>query len=422
MSKKIQAIRGMNDLLPKDSDLWAFVERTIADLFISYGYKNIRTPVVEKTDTFCRAIGQATDIVEKEMYSWHETNGDSLSLRPEGTAGCVRMMIEHNLPREGIQKVFYQGAMFRHERPQKGRYRQFHQVGLEVFGAPNAKVDAELMMITHSLWQKLGLKNVTLEINTLGSSEARESYREILVEYFSAHKDQLDEDSLRRLETNPLRILDSKNKDMQALINNAPKLMEHLDEESAQHFDQFKDYLDILNIDFVINTRLVRGLDYYNRSVFEWTTTDLGAQGTICAGGRYDGLVEKMGGKPTPAVGLAIGLERLILLLEEQKIAITNQQLAIYIITPNEQAQLKSMQIANTLHEAIAGAIIYNDITLGSFKSQFKKADKADADFALILGEEELNNNQVSIKPLKSQEQQQTLSLDEAIKYFKDYT
>jgi len=422
MSKKIQAIRGMNDLLPKDSDLWVFVERTIADLFISYGYKNIRTPVVEKTDTFCRAIGQATDIVEKEMYSWHETNGDSLSLRPEGTAGCVRMMIEHNLPREGIQKVFYQGAMFRHERPQKGRYRQFHQVGLEVFGAPNAKVDAELMMITHSLWQKLGLKNVTLEINTLGSSEARESYREILVEYFSAHKDQLDEDSLRRLETNPLRILDSKNKDMQALINHAPKLMEHLDEESAQHFDQFKDYLNILNIDFVINTRLVRGLDYYNRSVFEWTTTDLGAQGTICAGGRYDGLVEKMGGKPTPAVGLAIGLERLILLLEEQKIAITNQQLAIYIITPNEQAQLKSMQIANTLHEAIAGAIIYNDITLGSFKSQFKKADKADADFALILGEEELNNNQVSIKPLKSQEQQQTLSLDEAIKYFKDYT
>ena len=422
MSKKIQAIRGMNDLLPKDSDLWAFVERTIADLFISYGYKNIRTPVVEKTDTFCRAIGQATDIVEKEMYSWNETNGDSLSLRPEGTAGCVRMMIEHNLPREGIQKVFYQGAMFRHERPQKGRYRQFHQVGLEVFGAPNAKVDAELMMITHSLWQKLGLKNVTLEINTLGSSEARESYREILVEYFSAHKDQLDEDSLRRLETNPLRILDSKNKDMQALINHAPKLMEHLDEESAQHFDQFKDYLDILNIDFVINTRLVRGLDYYNRSVFEWTTTDLGAQGTICAGGRYDGLVEKMGGKPTPAVGLAIGLERLILLLEEQKIAITNQQLAIYIITPNEQAQLKSMQIANTLHEAIAGAIIYNDITLGSFKSQFKKADKAGADFALILGEEELNNNQVSIKPLKSQEQQQTLSLDEAIKYFKDYT
>ncbi|WPE18588.1 histidine--tRNA ligase [Candidatus Thioglobus autotrophicus] len=422
MSKKIQAIRGMNDLLPKDSALWAFVERTIADLFIAYGYKNIRTPVVEKTDTFCRAIGQATDIVEKEMYSWHESNGDSLSLRPEGTAGCVRMMIEHNLPREGIQKVFYQGAMFRHERPQKGRYRQFHQVGLEVFGAPDAKVDAELMMITHSLWQKLGLKNITLEINTLGSSEARASYRDILVEYFSSHKDQLDEDSLRRLESNPLRILDSKNPTMQDLINNAPKLMAHLDEESAQHFEQFKAYLKALNIDFVINTRLVRGLDYYNRTVFEWTTTDLGAQGTICAGGRYDGLVEKMGGKPTPAVGLAIGLERLILLLEAQEIDLHNQPLAIYIITPSESAQLQSMQIAGTLHESMANVIIYNDISLGSFKSQFKKADKANADFALILGEEELNNNQVSIKPLKSQEQQVALSLDEAIKYFKDYT
>jgi len=374
MSKKIQAIRGMNDLLPKDSNLWMFVERHMSDLFASYGYKNIRTPVVEKTDTFCRAIGQATDIVEKEMYSWKESNGDSLSLRPEGTAGCVRMMIEHNLPREGIQKVFYQGAMFRHERPQKGRYRQFHQAGLEVFGAPDAKVDAELMMITHSLWQKLGLKNITLEINTLGSSEARASYRDILIDYFSSHKDQLDEDSLRRLETNPLRILDSKNPTMQDLINNAPKLMAHLDEESAQHFEQFKAYLNALNIDFVINTRLVRGLDYYNRSVFEWTTTDLGAQGTICAGGRYDSLVEKMGGKPTPAVGLAIGLERLILLLEAQEVTTQQQQLAIYIITPDKEAQLKSMQIASTLHQALANVTIYNDITMGSLKSQFKKS------------------------------------------------
>jgi histidyl-tRNA synthetase len=421
MSKKIQAIRGMNDLLPKDSDLWTHVERTIADLFSAYGYKNIRTPIVEKTDTFCRAIGQATDIVEKEMYSWTESNGDSLSLRPEGTAGCVRMMIEHNLPREGIQKVFYQGAMFRHERPQKGRYRQFHQVGLEVFGAADAKIDAELMMMTHSLWEKLGLKNVTLEINTLGSNEARASYRDILIGYFSAHKDQLDEDSLRRLETNPLRILDSKNKDMQSLINNAPKLMDHLDVESAQHFDQFKSYLDCLDIDFVINTRLVRGLDYYNRTVFEWTTKDLGAQGTICAGGRYDGLVEKMGGKSTTAVGLAIGLERLILLLEEQNIEITNDKLLIYIVVPSDTAKLKSMQIASALHSALNNVVIYNDITLGSFKSQFKKADKANADFALILGEEELNNNQVSIKPLKSQDEQQTLSLDEAITFFKDY-
>lgn len=422
MSKKIQAVRGMNDLLPKDSNLWSFVERTIVDLFNSYGYKNIRTPIVEKTDTFCRAIGQATDIVEKEMYSWTESNGESLSLRPEGTAGCVRMMIEHNLPREGIQKVFYQGAMFRHERPQKGRYRQFHQAGLEVFGASDAKVDAELMMITHNLWKKLGLKNITLEINTLGSSEARVAYHDILVDYFSAHKDQLDEDSLRRLEANPLRILDSKNKDIQSLINEAPKLMDYLDEDSAKHFEQFKDYLNALDIDFVINTRLVRGLDYYNRTVFEWTTTDLGAQGAICAGGRYDGLVEKMGGKPTNAVGLAIGLERLILLLEGQNVEVTNHELSIYIITPDDNAQLKSMQIARILHDAMPDAVIYNDITLGSLKSQFKKADKSNADFALILGEEELNNNQVSIKPLKSQKQQQTLSIDEAIKYFKDYT
>ncbi len=422
MSKKIQAIRGMNDLLPKDSDLWMFVERTIADLFSSYGYKNIRTPVVESTDTFCRAIGQATDIVEKEMYTWTESNGDSLSLRPEGTAGCVRMMIEHNLPREGIQKVFYQGAMFRHERPQKGRYRQFHQVGLEVFGASDAKIDAELMQITHSLWQKLGLKNVTLEINTLGSSEARASYRQILVDYFSANKDQLDEDSLRRLESNPLRILDSKNESMQVLINNAPKLMDHLDEQSAIHFEQFKTYLNCLGIGFIINTRLVRGLDYYNRTVFEWTTTDLGAQGTICAGGRYDSLVEKMGGKPTTAVGLAIGLERLILLLAEQKVEVATKQLAIYVVVLGDDAQLKSMQITGELHNQLPNITIYNDITLGSFKSQFKKADKANADFALILGEEELNNNQVSIKPLKSQDKQQSLSLAEAIEYFKDYT
>jgi histidyl-tRNA synthetase len=421
MSKKNQAVRGMNDLLPKDSELWQFVERTITDLFYSYGYKNIRTPIVEKTDTFCRAIGQATDIVEKEMYTWSESNGDMLSLRPEGTAGCVRMMIEHNLPREGIQKVFYQGAMFRHERPQKGRYRQFHQVGLEVFGADDAKVDAELMMITHNLWKKLGLKNITLEINTLGSSEARISYRQILVEYFSKHKDKLDDDSLRRLESNPLRILDSKNKNMQKLINDAPKLMDNLDENSAKHFEQFKNFLQVLDIDFKINTRLVRGLDYYNRTVFEWTTTDLGAQGTICAGGRYDGLVEKMGGNPTKAVGLAIGLERLILLLTEQNIKIKTKKILIYMATLGEQAQLKSMQIANTLHNALPDVIIHNDISLGSFKSQFKKANKINADFAFILGEEELNNNQVSIKPLKSQNKQQTLSLEEAIKYFKEH-
>ncbi len=420
MSKKIQAIRGMNDLLPKDSALWLSLEKTIFDLFISYGYQNIRTPIVEKTDTFCRAIGEATDIVEKEMYSWTESSGESLSLRPEGTAGCVRMMIEHNLPREGIQKVFYQGAMFRHERPQKGRYRQFHQIGLEIFGATNAKVDAELMMMTHALWQVLGLKNIVLEINTLGSSEARVVYRKILVAYFNQHKDRLDEDSLRRLKTNPLRILDTKNEAMHSLINNAPKLINCLDKESTQHFEQFKTYLDALGITYVVNTRLVRGLDYYSRTVFEWTTTDLGAQGTICAGGRYDGLVEKMGGTPTPAVGLAIGLERLVLLLEAQNLIITDSALSIYLVALGEKAQIKSMQIASALHDALPDAILYNDLTLGSFKSQFKKADKSKAHFALILGEEELSNNQVSIKPLKGQGEQQTMDLEEAVKYFKE--
>ena len=412
-----KAIRGMNDLLPKDSALWSKVEAVITELFISYGYKNIRTPVVENTDTFCRAIGMATDIVEKQMYSWQQSNGDSLSLRPEGTAGCVRAMIEHNLPREGIQKVFYQGAMFRHERPQKGRYRQFHQFGVEVFGADNAKIDAELIAMTQQLWQNLGVKNLSLEINTLGSSAARENYRSILLDYFKQHKNQLDEDSLKRLSTNPLRILDSKNKDLQGVINAAPKLADYLDDESAKHFDEFKNYLQCLQIDYQINTRLVRGLDYYNRTVFEWISTDLGAQGAVCAGGRYDGLVEKMGGKATAAVGFAIGLERLILLLQQQNTSLVKPALSIYLIASGDAAQLKSMQIAKQLQQALPGAILYNDVSLGSFKSQFKKAHKADAHFALILGETEINNHQLSIKPLKSQDLQQSMSLDDAIKY-----
>lgn len=421
MSEKINAIRGMNDCLPKDSGLWLSLEKIIFEVFITYGFKNIRTPVVEKTDIFCRAIGQATDIVEKEMYTWTDSNGDLLSLRPENTAGVVRAMIEHNLPREGIQKVFYQGAMFRRERPQKGRYRQFHQIGAEVFGANSAKIDAELIAITHSLWQHLGLKNLTLEINTLGSSEARTNYREVLVGYFTKHKAQLDEDSIRRLETNPLRILDSKNPDLQALIEAAPKLMAYLDEASAEHFEQFKTYLECMDIPYVINTRLVRGLDYYNRSIFEWTTTDLGAQGTICAGGRYDGLVEKMGGKACPAVGFALGLERLILLLKTQNLSTSDATTSVYIVALGEAAQLKSLQIAEQLHKTLPRLILYNDITMGSFKSQFKKADKAGADFAIILGEEEINDNQISIKPLKGQGKQQTMPIEDAITYLKEH-
>lgn len=419
MSQKIKAIRGMNDLLPKDSGLWLRVEKIIVDTLVSFGYKNIRTPVVESTQTFCRAIGEATDIVEKEMYTWKDTGGDLLSLRPEGTAGCVRAMIEHNLPREGIQKVFYQGQMFRHERPQKGRYRQFHQIGAEVFGADNAKIDAEMIAMTQMFWQRLGLTNLTLEINTLGSQKARKNYRTTLVNYLNQHKDQLDEDSIRRLETNPLRILDSKNPKMQQLIESAPKLIEYLDNESEAHFEQFKSYLDALNISYKVNTRLVRGLDYYNRTVFEWVTNDLGAQGTVCAGGRYDSLVEKMGGQPTPAIGFALGLERLMLLIEKQSINLAAEPLSIYLVALGDKAQTQSMLIAQTLHHHLPDAILYNDISLGSFKSQFKKADKLNADFALILGDEEVENNQVSIKPLKGQGSQQTMHLDDALNYLK---
>lgn len=421
MSNKINAIRGMNDCLPKDSHLWLSLEKTIFDVFVAYGFKNIRTPVVEKTDIFCRAIGQATDIVEKEMYTWVDLNGDLLSLRPENTAGIVRSMIEHNLVREGIQKVFYQGVMFRRERPQKGRYRQFHQIGVEVFGLDNAKIDVELVAITRSLWKNLGLKNVILEINTLGSTQARLNYISILVDYFTQHKSQLDEDSTRRLETNPLRILDSKNEDLRPLIEAAPKLIDYIDEESTKHFDKFKAYLKCMNIPYVINTRLVRGLDYYNRTVFEWITTDLGTQGTICAGGRYDGLVEKMGGKPCPAVGFAIGLERLILLMQEQGLSIVDNVPSAYIVALGDETQKESLQIAEQLHQALPRLILYNDITMGSFKSQFKKADKANADFAIILGKEELNNNQVAIKPLKGQGRQQTMSIENAINYLKEY-
>jgi len=420
MSKKIQAIRGMNDLLPKDSNLWLAMEGVINKLLISYGYKNIRTPIVEKTETFTRAIGAVTDIVEKEMYTWQDLGGDSLTLRPEGTAGCVRMMIEHNLPREGIQKVFYQGPMFRHERPQKGRYRQFHQVGVEIFGATEAKIDAELIAMTSQLWQRLGIEKVTLEVNSLGSNETRKEYRELLYNYFSKHKNDLDEDSLHRLEANPLRILDSKNTDMATLITNAPKMIDHLDEDSAKHFSEFTSYLDCLGIDYTVNPRLVRGLDYYNRTVFEWISNDLGAQGTICAGGRYDGLVEQMGGNPTPGVGFAMGLERLMLLISEQSESLTHQLPSLYFVALGEQAQQASMRICNDIHQELPEVIVINDISMGSLKSQMKKADKSNSDFALILGEEEINNNHISIKPLKGQGDQQLISLEGIIAHLQE--
>ena len=419
MSNKIQAIRGMNDLLPADSDLWSSLDDTISNLLISYGYKYCRTPIVESTETFSRAIGEVTDIVEKEMYTWEDNNGNSLTLRPEGTASVVRMMIEHNLPREGIQKVFYNGPMFRHERPQKGRYRQFHQVGAEVFGASDAKVDAELISITDSLWKSLGI-NARLEINSLGSKESRTSYRKILTDFFNENISQLDEDSLRRLKTNPLRILDSKNKDLELLISNAPKMIDHLDEESQEHFTILKNYLDSLDIPYEVNPKLVRGLDYYNQTVFEWISNDLGSQGTICGGGRYDGLVEKMGGNPTPAIGFAMGLERIALLIQDKNTQLVNKRCQLYFVALGDKAQIESMKLSKKILQVLPNITLSNDVSMGSLKSQMKKADKSNADFALILGEEELSNNQLSIKPLKGQGVQQLIELEGIIQHLQE--
>ena len=353
------------------------------------------------------------------MYTWEDNNGNSLTLRPEGTASVVRMMIEHNLPREGIQKVFYNGPMFRHERPQKGRYRQFHQVGAEVFGASDAKIDAELISITDSLWKSLGI-NARLEINSLGSKESRSAYRNILTAFFNENISQLDEDSLRRLKTNPLRILDSKNKDLELLISNAPKMIDHLDDESKEHFTILKTYLDNLDIPYEVNPKLVRGLDYYNQTVFEWISNDLGSQGTICGGGRYDGLVEKMGGSPTPAIGFAMGLERIALLIQDKKSQIVIKRCQLYFVTLGDKAQIESMKLSKKILQALPNITLSNDLSMGSLKSQMKKADKSNADFALILGEEELSNNQLSIKPLKGQGVQQSIKLEGIIQHLQE--
>jgi len=419
MSKKIQAIRGMNDLLPADSQIWGFLDSTINNLLLSFGYKYCRTPNVESTETFSRAIGEVTDIVEKEMYTWKDNNGDSLTLRPEGTAGVVRMMIEHNLPREGIQKVFYNGPMFRHERPQKGRYRQFHQVGAEVFGASDAKIDAELISITDSLWKSLQI-NAQLEINSLGSAASRASYRETLTRYFSDNKDILDEDSSRRLKTNPLRILDSKNKNLEALIAEAPKMIDHLDRESNDHFKSLKNYLDHLEISYKVNPKLVRGLDYYNQTVFEWVSNELGSQGTICGGGRYDGLVEKMGGNPTPAIGFAMGLERIALLIHDKSKQLISDRPHLYFLSMGESAHFESMKISRHILEVMPNITITNDITIGTLKSQMKKANKYSADYALILGEEELAKNVIGLKPLKGQGVQQSIELEGIIQHLQE--
>ncbi|RUI05647.1 histidine--tRNA ligase [Pseudomonas aeruginosa] len=416
MSKSLQAIRGMNDILPEQTPAWRYLERTFAGLLDGYGYSEIRLPILEFTELFARGIGEGTDVVDKEMYTFLDRNGESLTMRPEGTAGCVRAVLEHGLSGGGqVQKLWYTGPMFRYEKPQKGRYRQFHQIGVEVFNLPGPDIDAELIILTWRLWQKLGMADaVTLQLNTLGSSEARARYREALVAYLQERFEQLDEDSQRRMTTNPLRILDSKVESTQALLVGAPTLHDYLDEESIAHFEGLKARLDAVGLRYEINQKLVRGLDYYCRTAFEWVTDKLGAQGTVCGGGRYDGLVSQFGGKPTPGVGFAMGVERLVLLLETLGVipAELNRPADLYVCAFGEPAELAALTLAEQLRSAIPGIRLLVNAGAGSFKSQFKKADKSGARFALILGEDEVANRVVGFKPLRDEGEQQSIAWD----------
>ncbi|WP_307987451.1 histidine--tRNA ligase [uncultured Pseudomonas sp.] len=407
MSKSLQAIRGMNDILPEQTPLWRYFESKVSRLLDNYGYKQIRMPIVEFTELFKRSIGEVTDIVEKEMYTFEDRNGDSLTLRPEGTAACVRAVLEHGITGGGqVQKLWYIGPMFRHERPQKG---------VEVFNLDGPDIDAELIVLTWRLWGELGIRDaVKLELNSLGTSEARARYRAALVEYLSSRLSELDEDSQRRLKSNPLRVLDTKNADTQAVLVDAPKLVDYLDEESRVHFEGLKARLDAAGIPYTINPKLVRGLDYYSKTVFEWVTDKLGAQGTVCAGGRYDGLVEQMGGKPTAGVGFAMGIERLILLLEtlEQIPEEIARQVDVYLCAFGEAAELAALALSERVRDQLPNLRLQINAGAGSFKSQFKKADKSGALFALILGDDELAQQVVGVKPLRGQGEQQTIAWD----------
>jgi histidyl-tRNA synthetase len=412
MAKSLQAIRGMNDILPEQSPDWQFVEDTVRAVVESYGFREIRMPIVEKTELFKRSIGEVTDIVEKEMYTFDDRNGDSLTLRPEGTAGCVRACIEHGLINNQVQRLWYAGPMFRHERPQKGRYRQFHQVGVEVFGLEGPDVDAELLLMTARLWKRLGVRDVRLQLNSLGMAAARAAFRDELVDYLHQRHAQLDEDSRRRLESNPLRILDSKNPDIQALLEAAPKLADFVDRGSRDHFQGLCAALDSAGLDYEINPRLVRGLDYYGRTVFEWVTDQLGAQGTVCAGGRYDALVEFLGGRPSPAVGFALGMERLIALLESQRAGPADSEPHLYIVAHGERARPESLLLSERLRDILPRARIITHCGGGSFKSQFKKADRSGAHYALVMGDEEVQKREIGIKPLREQRAQETVTFD----------
>lgn len=419
MVKKIQAIRGMHDILPGDSTRWQFFESVVRACMSRYGYSEVRMPLVEMTDLFKRSIGEVTDIVEKEMYTFEDRNGDSLALRPEGTASCVRAGIEHGFLHNQIQRLWYQGPMFRHERPQKGRYRQFYQVGVEVFGLSGPDIDIELILMTDRFWREAGIKGLKLELNSLGSADERRTYRDALVEYFSAHKELLDEDSLRRLDANPLRILDSKNTAMGDVISGAPRLADYLQEESRTHFAKICAALDSAGIDYVVNPRLVRGLDYYNKTVFEWVTDRLGAQATVCAGGRFDGLVEQLGGRATAAVGFALGMERVMALLEEDRPDVAQAQVDAYLVLSGERAQAEGVVIAEKLRDALPQFTLVTNCGGGSFKNQFKKADKSGARYAIIIGDEEIANNMYGFKALRGGGEQQTLTLDALIDVLK---
>jgi len=414
---KIQSIRGMNDLLPTESPLWQYLEKTVSGVLGRYGYQEMRFPIVEQTELFKRSIGEITDIVEKEMYTFDDRNGESLTMRPEGTACCVRACLQHSLlDNQQVQRLWYTGPMFRYERPQKGRLRQFHQIGVESFGVASPDVDAELILITVRLWKDLGIyDDVTLELNSIGSLEARARYREALVIYLQQHIDKLDEDSQRRMNSNPLRILDSKNAETQAILDQAPSLVDYLDDESRTHFDSLKQLLDNAGITYVVNPRLVRGLDYYSKTVFEWVTDKLGAQGTICAGGRYDGLVEQLGGKPSPAVGFAMGVERLCLLLQalDKVPATVSAAPDVYFIVAGEQAEAIALQLAESLRQQMPALKLQFHCGGGSFKSQFKKADKSGAALALIMGDNEAEQGLVNIKWLRADTEQKTVAIDQ---------
>ena len=412
--KKIQSVKGMEDLTPEQSPAWQYLEDTVADVVQRYGYREIRFPILEQTELFKRSIGEVTDIVEKEMYTFDDRNGLSLTLRPEGTASCVRACEENGLLYNQTQKLWYSGPMFRYEKPQKGRLRQFHQVGVEAFGMPGPDVDAELLILSARLWHELGVRDsVSLQINNLGTSESRQKFKEDLVEFLTLHKTQLDVDSQRRLESNPLRILDSKDANTQMLLQDAPNLHDYLSDASLKHFAQLKTLLDAAGVEYDVNPRLVRGLDYYSDTVFEWVTTKLGAQGTVCAGGRYDGLVAQLGGKATPAVGFAMGIERLVLLLEECDAipSVIHQTVDVYLVAVGDVI-VPAIKLVETLRTELPFVRFVLHMGGGSFKNQMKKADKSGAQIALILGEDEVANQQVGVKSLRTELEQEQVPLD----------